>query len=141
MLPGVYTLAELMVVDPVPNARKYAWCTNLFGGSGDMCLSDGVNWKPVRPFGIQMVANANLDMSFTCMSNAPTQVMQGVLTAPRAVSLSNTFAYPGAIFRVKREATGLSALLVNGIGISLNSWIDFEFTGSIWVQTGSGGLL
>lgn len=142
VLPGLYTLAEMMALDPATNTRKYAWCTDLFGSSGgDMCLSDGANWRPVRPMSVQTVANGNQNMSFTCMAQAPTQVIQGVLTTARTVTLSTTYAYRGARFRIKREAGGLFALLINGVGISLNSWADFEFDGSAWVQTASGGLL
>ena len=138
----MYALSELMAVDPAANARKYAWCTDLFGSSGgDMCLSDGVNWKPVRPAFVQTVANGNQNMSFTCMAQAPTQVIQGTLTSVRSVTLLTTYAYRGARFRVKREAGGLFSLLTNGVGIALNSWADFEFDGSAWVQTASGGLL
>lgn len=141
ILQGQYTLAQLMALDPVAYPRYYAWCTDLFGGAGDMCLSDGANWRPVRPFSLQSVANSNVDMTLTCMANAPTVVMQGALTLPRNVTLSTTYAYRGASFRVKREATGLSALLVNSVGLALNSWADFEYNGTAWVQTASGGLL
>lgn len=132
-----------MALDPAANARKYAWCTDLFGGPGDTVLSDGVNWRPVRPFSTQIVANGDSNMNLTWMSNAPTVIVRGVLTLSRTVTMQTTYAYKGAKFRVKREATGtLLSLLVNGIGLGLNSWADFEYDPAAgWVQTASGGLL
>lgn len=142
VLPDQYALAQLMLVDPAANARKYAWCTDLFGGAGDMCLSDGVNWKPVRPFAVQTIANANSDQTFICMADAPTIIEQGTLTASRVRTLSTQYAYKGARFRMKREAGGLFNMLINGVvPMGLNSWADFEFNGTAWVQTASGGLL
>ncbi len=139
VLAGDFTVATLP--DATLNQKKYAWTTDLFGGPGDYCISDGVNWKPVRPLSVASVANANANATLTSLVVAPTQVMQGTLTAIRTVTLSSTYAYKGSKFRVKREAGGLFNLLVNGIGLSLNSWADFEYDGSAWVQTASGGLL
>ncbi len=143
VLPGQYTVSQLMAMDPAQYARCYAFCSDLFDGVGDMCLSDGNAWKPVRPeTGVRTVTNANADGTLICMVNAPTQLMRGALSANRSWTLSTQYAYRGARFRVKREATGtLLSLLVNGIGLGLNSWIDHEFDGTAWVQTASGGLL
>jgi hypothetical protein len=139
ILPGNYLLAGLPSASE--SARMYAWVTDLFGGPGDMCLSDGVNWKPVRPLAVNTVANGNANMSFLAMANAPTQIIQGTLTAARTVTFGTTYAYRGARFRIKREAGGLFSLVTNGLGLALNSWADWEFDGTAWVQTASGGLL
>lgn len=146
LIPGDFTLATL------PNAadytRKFAWVTDLFDGQGDRVISSGTVWKPVRPFAVKTISDANADRTLTCMVNCPTVVMKGSLTAARKVSLGTAYAYPGASFRIKREATGVLGLLVaTTIGgatigtLSLNSWADFEYDGTNWVQTASGGLL
>jgi len=139
LLAGDYTVATLPAANQ--NARKYAWVTDLFGGPGDMCLSDGVAWKPVRPLAVSTVANANVAMTLTPLVSAPTQIMAGTLTAARTITLATTYAYKGARFRIKRTAGGLFNLVVAGIGVPLNAWADFEYDGTAWVQTASGGLL
>lgn len=79
-------------------------------------------------------------------------VTAGAVTLPlqRNVTLSTTNAYPGACFRIKREASGLvNKLVIDGLlggtigTLGLNSWADFEFIGggTGWIQTASGGLL
>lgn len=141
-LTGSYTLDTLP--DPAANAQKYAWVSDLFDSQPDLVISDGTYWKPVRPLAVLQVPNANTNMTLQCMRNSPTVIFKGALTLSRTVTLaSGGFCYPGAKFRAKREATGLSTLLVNGIGLALNSWADFEYDGTSasWVQTASGGLL
>ncbi len=139
-LPGNYTIATLPAASGY--AKMYAWVTDLHDSQPDLVISDGTNWKPVRPFATRIVANANVNMTLTPLVNSPTQIMQGTLTANRNITLSTTNAYPGARFRTKREAAGaLLSLLINGIGLGLNSWADWEYDGAQWVQTASGGLL
>lgn len=144
VVPGVYTLAQLMAVDPALYPRRYAWCTDLFGGSPDWCISDGAQWKPVRPFGLQAPTVAGTAaMTLTAMVSAPTQVITGALGVGTTLTLSfaTQYAWKGARFRTIRKATGLGAVLVNGLGLPLNNWQDNEFDGTAWVQTASGGLL
>ena len=128
---------------PAQYVRNYVWVTDLHDGQPDVVISDGTYWKPTRPLAARAVANSDSAMTLTTLTNAPTQIMKGVLTANRAITLSTVNAYPGAKFRIKREATGtLLTLLVNGIGLGLNSWVDMEYdTAQGWVQTASGGLL
>lgn len=140
ILSDAYTVATLPAA--AEYARKYAWATDLFGGPGDYVISDGVSWKPVRPLALFTVTNANTDMTLTPLLSAPTQVLQGTLSATRAITLSTSYAYPGARFRVKREAGGaLFNLNLLGSLLGLNSWMDVEYDGSSWKQTASGGLL
>lgn len=139
-----YTLATLPVA--ADNLRKYAWVTDLFDGQPDYVISDGAKWKPVRPLASRVVSNANANMTLTALANSPTQIMKGTLTAARTISLSTTYAYSGARFRIKREATGLFNLVVNlAVGLNINlagaGWMDVEYDGTAWVQTASGGLL
>lgn len=138
-LTGNYTISTLPAA--ADYAQMYAWVTDLHDSQPDIVISDGANWKPVRPFATKIQTNANQNMTLTPLANSPTQIMQGTLTLNRNVTLSATNAYPGARFRIKREAGGaLLTLLINGIGLGLNSWADMEFDGSTWVQTASGGL-
>lgn len=139
VMPGDFTVATLP--SATGNQRKYCWVIDLHDSQPDYVISDGSFWKPVRPLATRTVANANADATLIALSNAPTQIMQGTLSVARAVTLSTANAYRGAKFRVKREAGGLFSLVVNGIGLSLNSWADFEFDGTQWIQTASGGLL
>lgn len=141
-IQGSFTLAELMAIDPTANTRRRAWCTDLFGGPGDWCFSDGVTWKPVRPFSVRTMTVTG-DMSVSAMVQPPTLILAGAIGVGvnRAVTLGSANAYVGAVFRVVRRATGLGGLLVNGLGIPLNGWSDHEWDGSAWVQTASGGLL
>lgn len=144
IIPGSYTLDQLMAVSPALYPRRYAWCTDLFGGSPDWCISDGTQWKPVRPVGLQTpIVNATGAMTLTAMASAPTQVITGVLAVGATLTLSfaTQYAWKGASFRTIRKATGLGAVLVNGVGLPLNNWQDHEFDGTAWVQTASGGLL
>lgn len=137
-VPGQFTVATLP--DAANYTRMYAWVTDLFGGPGDYCISNGTDWRPVRPFSLSSIVG-NSDRTLTALVDAPTVLATGALSGIRNWALSNSNAYRGATFRIKREATGLSALLVNGVGVSLNSWVDMQFDGSAWVQTASGGLL
>jgi len=139
VIPGDFTVANMP--DPTENARKYAWVTDLHDGNPDYCISAGGFWKPVRPLVVNNVANANTNMTFQPLKNAPTQILKGTLTAIRTMTISPTMAYPGARFRIKREAGGLFNVLIGGLGLSLNSWADWEYDGTQWVQTASGGLL
>ena len=144
-MSGNYTVSTLP--SAASNAQKYAWVTDLFDGQPDLVISDGTNWKPVRPLASKVVANANQAMTLTPLLNSPTQIMRGTLSAARTVTLSTTYAYSGARFRIKREAGGLFNLNIAGLvtvalsGIS-PSWMDMEYVPSEgWVQTASGGLL
>lgn len=140
ILDGQFTIAQLMALPPGNNTRKYAWCTDLYG-TGDMMLSDGTNWKPVRPFGVQS-QNADVPMTLTTLVHAPTQLFSGTMTAGRTMTISTANAYKGARFRITRTAGGtLFNLLVNGLNLALNQWADFEYDGTAFVKTASGGLL
>ncbi|WDZ97975.1 hypothetical protein Herbaro_09400 [Herbaspirillum sp. WKF16] len=139
ILPGQVNIAGLPSAALYP--RKYMWVTDLFGGPGDYVISDGTNWKPVRPLAVQSPVAA--DMTISALVNAPTQIVTGTIgtAVTRTVSLGTANAYPGAKFRVVRQATGLGSLIAGLVGISINGWADFEYNGSAWIQTGSGGLL
>lgn len=146
-LDGVFTVATLP--SAADNTQRYAWVTDLHDGQPDYVISDGTSWKPVRPLAARFVANANSNMTLQALANSPTQILRGTLTAGRTITLSQTMAYSGARFRIKREAGGLFALTVNGLlntilGTGLGAvWMDMEYSAGDngWVQTASGGLL
>lgn len=146
MPPGLTIMQGVFSVAGLPPAadfyRQYAWVTDLHDGQPDYVLSDGVNWKPVRPLAARIVANADSAMTLQALVNSPTQVLRGAITANRTLTISTARAYSGAKFRVKREATGLFGIVIGALGtLGLNSWMDMEFDGTQWVQTASGGLL
>lgn len=137
---GIFTVATLYALLPPANyLRMYAWVQDLFGGNGDFCVSDGQYWKPVRPLLVQNLAAS--DITLQALTHAPTQIMTGALAlgVTKTVTLGTTNAYPGAKFRVLRQATGLGALL-GGLGVSLpvNGWADYEFDGAVWQKTAAG---
>lgn len=140
MLDGQYTVAQIMALSPSANYRKDAWCTDLFGAGGFM-RSNGVTWKPVSPFGVGNIANSNAALTLRPLLDPPTILAAGALTAARAWNISTQYAYVGQRFRVTRTAGGLFNLVVNGLGLPLNNWADFEYDGTAFVKTASGGLL
>lgn len=146
---GTYTVATLPTCSS-GTAKKTAWASDLFGQApGDRVVCDGVgHWKPVRPLSVSIDVSAS-NMTLTTLLNAPTQIMTGTLGlgVTRNVTLSTTNAYPGAKFCATRKVTGAGALSVTGLlggltsSLGLASWACFEFDGTGWVQTQSGGLL
>lgn len=146
IIPGQFTIATLPAA--ADNTRRYAWATDLFDGQADYVLSDGVNWKPVRPLAGRIVANANSNMTLKALQNSPTQILQGTLSLQRTLTLDDQYAYSGARFRIKREAGGLSLMIINDLlsnilgSMAGSTWADYEFLMGVgWKQTASGGLL
>lgn len=140
---GTFTLATLP--DPRATARRTAWVSDLYGVGGRV-VSEGGFWKPIRPLAASSMASPTADMTVTPLLAATTLIVTGTLSATRnlTLGLGTGFAlpYPGYRQRITRKSAGaLTSLLVNGVGLSLNGWADFEFDGAAWVQTASGGLL
>ncbi|NSY17247.1 hypothetical protein [Neorhizobium sp. AL 9.2.2] len=144
-IDGNFTIATLPLASD--NAQKYAWVTDLHDGQPDLVISDGSFWKPVRPLATRVVANSDAPMTLTPLVNSPTQIMRGTLTASRNITLSSSFAYPGAKFRIKREAGGvlLNLNIIGAVTTALGltaPWMDLEYVaGTGWVQTASGSIL
>ncbi len=136
---GDYTVSTLP--SATNYAKKLAWVSDLHDGLPDYVMSDGTRWKLVNTDAAFTTTNSNVDRTIYPFVNAPVQIAKGTLSAGRTWTISTTNAYQGMQFTVKREAGGLFSLLVNSIGIGLNSWADFVFDGTNWVQTRSGGLL
>lgn len=141
---GTYLVATLPSAST--NARRTAWVTDLFSDlvtPGGRVVSEGGYWKPIRPLALASVASGN--MTLTALQNSPTQVLTGTIGTgvTHNITFSLTGAYPGARFRTKRLATGLGSMLINGLALPLNNWVDHEFdpVSNAWVETASGGLL
>ena len=140
---GNYAVASLPTCG-AGQVKMTAWATDLFGGPGDRVICDGSSWKPVRP--LALLSASSSTMTATTLLTAPTIIVTGTIgtAVTNTITLSTTYAYKGAKFRVLRKATGLGALVVaigTSINLSLSSWADFEYDGSAWVETASGGLL
>lgn len=139
---GTFALASLP--DPALSARRTLWCSDLFGTGGRM-VSEGGFWKAIRPLATATMATPSADLTLQPFVNATTLIVTGALSATRNLTLGagsgNARAHPGYRVRLTRKATGLMSLVVNGVGIGLNGWADFEYDGSVWQQTGSGGLI
>lgn len=144
---GTYTLATLP--DPAGSSRRTIWVTDLWSGlpaanQGGRMVSEGGVWKPIRPLVVSAMAVA-ADFTLQPFVQGTTLLITGALAATRNVTLGGgsgfAVAYPGYRQRVTRKATGLLGLVVNGVGLSLNGWADFEYDGAAWQQTASGGLL
>jgi len=143
---GTYTLATLP--DPATLSRRTIWVSDLWSSlavPGGRMVSEGGRWKPIRPLVVGSMVAPAVDMTLQPFVSGTTVLVTGALTAARNLTLGvgSGFAVPyiGYRQRVTRKATGLFGLLINGVGLSLNGWADFEFDGTTWQQTASGGLL
>jgi len=143
---GTYTLATLP--DPALLAKRTIWVSDLWSSltvPGGRMVSEGGRWKPIRPLTVNAMAAPTTDLTIQPFTYGTTMIVTGALAAQRAITLGvgGGFAVPyiGYRQRVTRKATGLLGLIVNGTGLSLNGWADFEFDGTAWQQTASGGLL
>lgn len=146
---GTVTLATLP--NPALTPRRTIWCSDLWSSlgtdrQGGRMVSEGGAWKPIRPLVVGNMSAPTIDQTIQPFIMGTTLLVTGTLSANRNITLGlgSGFALPYAGYRqrVTRKATGsLVSLLVNGVGLSLNGWADFEYDGSAWQQTASGGLL
>lgn len=77
--------------------------------------------------------------------DAQTQVWATALTADRAVTLSSTYAYRGAKFRIVRTAASTGAFNLNvGTGplkaLTAGQWCEVEHDGTAWFLSAFGSL-
>lgn len=145
VMPGDFTVATLPAA--ADNQRRYAWVTDLHDSQPDYVISDGVNWKPVRPLAVKDLVNASGAMTLQALKNSPTQRIK-TATGNATLTLSNLGVYSGARFRVKKEATGILTATVVGLVNTLlpgltPSWADYEYSvgDGGWFISASGGLL
>lgn len=140
---GTYTLATLP--DPATFPRRTAWVTDLFSVGGRM-VSEAGFWKAIRPLVTLPVASGTMG---TVPFVTPTTLL---LTGSIGVGITHTvtlgmgsgFAVPAPGYRqrVVKPAGALGTLnVVGALTKALTGWADFEFDGTAWQQTASGGLL
>lgn len=150
---GEYTLATLP--DPLTMARRTIWVTDLWSAitdppkRGGRMVSEGGFWKPIRP--LVTSPPINVATMTTAPFVTPTTLLLGNagllgLGVTMAVTLGfgSGFAvpYPGYRQRVVKPAGALGTLNIIGVAMkALTGWADYEFDGTAWQQTASGGLL
>lgn len=137
LLARVLTIATLSSVTLVNGA--IAFVTDLGGGPG-LVYCDGAKWIRVKEAGQQTIAtDAALTLAY--LTNAPSIVHTGTLTADRAVTLPTANVPNGARFRIARTGTGAFGLSVGGLkSLATNTWCEVEHNGTAWVLTAYGSL-
>lgn len=144
-IPGNFLLANL---PPAADyLQMYAWATDLHDGQPDYVISDGTNWKPVRPLAVKDLVGVTGSMTLQALKNSPTQRVK-TLTGNATFSFSSVGVYSGAKFRVKKEATGVLTATIAGLVSTIlpgltPSWADYEYSvgDGGWFISASGGLL
>lgn len=116
-----------------------AFVTDLGGGPG-LVYCDGAKWIRVKEAGQQTIAtDAALTLAY--LTNAPSIVHTGTLTADRAVTLPTANVPAGARFHVTRKGAGAFNLSVGGLkNLTTNTSCDVEYDGSAWTLTAYGSL-
>lgn len=137
LLARPLTIANFSSVTNVNGA--FVFGTDFGGGSGP-AYGNGVKWIRLNQTGIATVSS-DTAFTLTYLTDAPTQIHTGTLTADRLITLSTTNAVNGARFRVTRKGAGSFNLSVGGLkNLATNTWCDVEYDGSAWVLTGYGSL-
>jgi predicted phage tail protein len=89
--------------------------------------------------------NGDAAATLTVATSEITQVWNTPLTADRAVTLSTTGAYNGAVFKIVRTAAATGAYNLNvGTGplkaLAAGTWCEVKYDGSAWILTAYGAL-
>jgi len=139
------TIANLP--NPALYARRTLWCSDLYGIGGRV-VSEGGVWKPIRPLVTATITVANMT---TVPLVTPTTLLLGNagllglgITMNVTLGMGSGYALPysGYRQRIVKPAGALGTLNVIGaLTKALAGWADFEFDGTAWQQTASGGLL
>lgn len=144
-IDGNFTISTLPAA--ADNAQRYAWCIDLHDAQPDLVISDGTNWKPVRPLAVRDIVGGSGSMTLQALKNSPTQRVKSA-TGNMTITFSTVGVYSGARFRVKKEATGiLTATIVGLVNTVLPgltpAWADYEYSvgDGGWFISASGGLL
>ena len=117
ILPTDYTVDTLP--DPAQNLDRYARVVDLFGMKRDLVLASKVGmmsfWQPVRPiFATSQVVSSN--MTLTPLKTPSVLYLTGNLPGVVNLTLSSTYAYPGASFEVAFDGSlGLFSLNLVGL--------------------------
>jgi len=142
---NTWTLAQLATQNPTAYAKRTAWVSDLYDVGGRV-VSEGGAWKPIRPLVTGLVTSST--MSTTPLLTPTTLVLTGTIavgvTHNITLGAGTGFAipYPGYRQRVVKPSGVLGTLNVIGVVTkALTGWADFEWDGTAWYQTASGGLL
>lgn len=86
----------------------------------------------------------NASITIQTGKDARTQRFNTAITADRTVTLSAVNSWNGARFRIVRQASATGAFNIDVGGLknltAASQWIDVEYTGSAWIETGYGAL-
>lgn len=141
---GTYTLATLP--DPTLTPRRTCWVTDLFVVGGRM-VSEGGIWKAIRP----LVAGSMNSASMTTVPwSTPTTLLLANgpgLSITHSVTLGtgSGFAVPAPGYRQRIVQPRIAFLgtinIIGAVTKALTGWMDYEWDGTAWQQTASGGIL
>jgi hypothetical protein len=144
-LGDVDTVTLATLPDPSLWPKRTIWVSDLFGVGGRM-VSEGGFWKPIRPLLAGSIPSGN--MTATPLVSPPTMILTGTLalgiTHTVTLGMGSGFAIPSPGYRqrIVKPSGALGTLSVIGaLTKALTGWADFEFDGTAWQQTASGGLL
>lgn len=133
------TIATLSALTPSQGDLVYVG--DLGGGAGVCCYNSSV-WCRLKETGQQVVAtDANLGLVY--LTNAPTIIHTGTLSAARNVVLSTSNVPPGARFHIARTGAGsfnLNVLAATTKALTTNTWCTVEFDGIAWTIIAAGSL-
>lgn len=86
----------------------------------------------------------NNNITLQAGKDSRTQIFNTAITVGRTITLSATDAWNGARFRIVRQAGATGAFNIDVGGLknltAASQWIDVEYTGSAWIETGYGAL-
>lgn len=142
------TLAQLHSLYPptAGNQFMYARVSDLFSETatpgGVMINETGGHWKPIRT-NLLGVMSGNQDMTLNSLRTPPQIILTGAISLARTITMGTQYTYPGQQYIIRRNATGLLGVILNGLGISLglNGWAIVQFDGTNWQTVASSGLL
>lgn len=153
---GSVVLADLP--DPANWSRRTIWVTDLWRAlpvaqRGGRMVSEGGYWKPLRPLVAYTAAVASMEttplVTPTTLFLTNASALGVGVTRTVTLGMGSGFAVPAPGYRqrIVKPAGALGVLNVIGgtllapITKALSGWADFEWDGTQWSQSASGGLL
>ncbi len=142
ILPFAWPIAGLQAAAPYKG--QSVWVTDLYGGLGGYCQSDGVAWIPrARDAVLTRTISAGASLVLTPLVDRPFQILKGTLPAAATLSISFSAvnAWNGCRFRIVNRLTGLGQLKLLGVLLG-SAWSDVicDDTGA-FVNIGTASLL
>jgi len=142
VLPFAWPIAGLPAAAPYKG--QSVWVTDLHGGIGGYCQSDGIAWIPRgRDATLTRNITAGGTLTLTPLVDRPIQILKGTVPAlaTLAIGFSTANAWNGCRFRLVNRLTilGQVKILTSLFGAA---WSDFicDDTGT-FVNIGTAGLL